>query len=286
MNAGDRHLPEQGCDRDRVEGAEDRQSVPPIAEESHDLGSDEPFFLDAEDVSECGEDQHDAGEVEGEQGGRIVADAGGLLRSEGRVDDLDRVQHVGDDCNQEEKHDVEQRHRFRLDRQHGHVGRVDQPGRDQDEERESEGEDVAVDLVLGHRRADEERERSDRERESEDEVGEGLDPGTRSAARFSVRGPGGACTILVGRQGSPTTSELDLCLSVARWDGPETASTDPGQDRERPERDHLARSAVGLERERGRTLVRMLRVPARAGRARVRLDRVEVPPPVGPSLLP
>src|SRR6266566_8355129 len=64
LNAGDRHLPEQGCDRDRVEGAEDRQSVPPTAEESHDLGSDEPFFLDAEDVSECGEDQNDAGEEE------------------------------------------------------------------------------------------------------------------------------------------------------------------------------------------------------------------------------
>src|SRR6266511_3972191 len=56
LDAGDRHLPERGCDRDRVQGGEDRQSVPPVAEQSHDLRSDEPFLLDAEDVSECAED--------------------------------------------------------------------------------------------------------------------------------------------------------------------------------------------------------------------------------------
>src|SRR5256712_1005377 len=66
---------------------------------------------------------------------------------------------------------------------------------------------------------------------------------------------------------------------------PPAVSTDPGQDRERPERDHLARAARGLKRERGRSLVRMLRVPFGRGRARVRLHRVEDPRPVGPLLL-
>src|SRR6059036_2419475 len=64
------------------------------------------------------------------------------------------------------------------------------------------------------------------------------------------------------------------------------ASTDPGQDGERSERDHLGRAACGLKRERGWTLVRMLRIPFGGRRARIRLDRVEVPAPVGASLLP
>src|SRR5206468_9677502 len=64
------------------------------------------------------------------------------------------------------------------------------------------------------------------------------------------------------------------------------ASTGPGQDGERSERDHLARAARGLKRKRGRTLVRMLRIPFGGRRARIRLDRVEVPAPVGASLLP
>src|SRR5437879_12011929 len=62
---------------------------------------------------------------------------------------------------------------------------------------------------------------------------------------------------------------------------PPAVSTDPGQDRERPERDHLARAARGLKRERGRSLVRMLRVPFGRSRAPVRLHRVEGPPPAG-----
>src|SRR3972149_6502775 len=56
-------------------------------------------------------------------------------------------------------------------------------------------------------------------------------------------------------------------------------STDPGEDRERSERDHLARAAGGLEGERDGTL-------ARTGQVHFCTDRVEVPPPVGPLLLP
>src|ERR1700704_5522024 len=43
-----------------------------------------------------------------------------------------------------------------------------------------------------------------------------------------------------------------------------SASTNPGEDRERSERDHLACAAGGLKRERGRAFVRMLRVPPHA----------------------
>src|SRR5207245_4243958 len=66
---------------------------------------------------------------------------------------------------------------------------------------------------------------------------------------------------------------------------PRAASTDPGEDRERPECDHLTRPTDRLNRERGRSLVRMLRVPFGRGRGQVRLHRVEDPPPVGPLLL-
>ena len=50
------------------------------------------------------------------------------------------------------------------------------------------------------------------------------------------------------------------------------ASTDPGEDSERPERDHLARAAGGLKRE-GRTFVRMRGVPAGGRRGRRLLRR-------------
>src|ERR1700704_3891811 len=40
-----------------------------------------------------------------------------------------------------------------------------------------------------------------------------------------------------------------------------SASTDPGEDRERSERDHLACAASCLKRKRGRAFVRKLRVP-------------------------
>src|SRR5208282_4870424 len=61
---------------------------------------------------------------------------------------------------------------------------------------------------------------------------------------------------------------------------------DPVEYPQRSERDHLARFPYGFESEWGGSGARMGGIPARRGASDVGVDRVEVPAPVGPPLLP
>ena len=66
-----------------------------------------------------------------------------------RVDKLHSVQEVWYQRDEQQEHNVEEGHGVRLHREHRHVGGVDDPGRDEDQEREHERGDVAVDLPGG-----------------------------------------------------------------------------------------------------------------------------------------